>query len=371
MSASGAKRGCDGARTRAAVRSLVVLGTLALTSGAAAETWRGLEVAPEHRCSPYDKKADYPYPQSVERDIVHELGTVYGPYTGTCFGSTRDTDIEHIVAASEAHDSGLCARGQTDPSEIRPGPPEPHPRVPDSEPPPEVRQGCRRMAPGPKPVLVRSARARRETSVRPHRRPARGRRARANSLPVCKHRDGAARVPNSASVNRGYHPGPERRGRRTRALRRQPQRPDHMQGGAPAWDRARPPLAPRLSAHARRRPRRRRVRMTAPNVACSLPKPAQASTHPARAASRAYNQLERRGTIGVAPHALENPMSRPDGFYLYKDQLSREGASPGHQRHERMADDRARKKRPRRLVVRTPDFQSGNGSSILLGDAIQ
>ena len=110
MSASGAKRGRDGTRTRAAVRSLVVLGTLALTSGAAAEIWRGLEVAPEHRCSPYDKKADYPYPQSVERDIVHELGTVYGPYTGTCFGSTRDTDIEHIVAASEAHDSGLCAR---------------------------------------------------------------------------------------------------------------------------------------------------------------------------------------------------------------------------------------------------------------------
>ena len=110
MSASGAKRGRNGTRTRAAVRSLVVLGTLALTSGAAAETWRGLEVAPEHRCSPYDKKADYPYPQSVERDIVHELGTVYGPYTGTCFESTRQTDIEHIVAASEAHDSGLCAR---------------------------------------------------------------------------------------------------------------------------------------------------------------------------------------------------------------------------------------------------------------------
>ena len=34
---------------------------------------------------------------------------MYGPYTGTCFASTRETDIEHIVAASEAHDSGLCA----------------------------------------------------------------------------------------------------------------------------------------------------------------------------------------------------------------------------------------------------------------------
>ena len=41
---------------------------------------------------------------------MRELGAVYGPYTGTCFASTTETDIEHIVAASEAHDSGLCAR---------------------------------------------------------------------------------------------------------------------------------------------------------------------------------------------------------------------------------------------------------------------
>ena len=50
-----------------------------------------------------------PIPQSVERDIVRELGAVYGPYTGRCFTSSTETDIEHIVAASEAHDSGLCA----------------------------------------------------------------------------------------------------------------------------------------------------------------------------------------------------------------------------------------------------------------------
>ena len=88
---------------------LVVIMALASVRATSAETWRGLTVAPEHRCAPYDKKRDYPYPQSVERDIVRELGAVYGPYTGTCFGSTRNTDIEHIVAASEAHDSGLCA----------------------------------------------------------------------------------------------------------------------------------------------------------------------------------------------------------------------------------------------------------------------
>ena len=81
---------------------------LAFAGGASAETWRGLTVAPEHRCAPYDRD-DYPYPQSVERDIIARMGgRIYGPYTGTHFDSRRQTDIEHMVAASEAHDSGLC-----------------------------------------------------------------------------------------------------------------------------------------------------------------------------------------------------------------------------------------------------------------------
>ena len=72
-------------------------------------TWRGLVVAPEYRCAPYDAD-DYPYSQSVEPRIVAGMGgIIYGPYTGTWFASTRETDIEHIVARSEAHDSGLCA----------------------------------------------------------------------------------------------------------------------------------------------------------------------------------------------------------------------------------------------------------------------
>ena len=70
--------------------------------------WYGLVIAPEHRCSPYDAD-DYRYSQSVEPRIVAELGAIYGPYTGTYFASIRQTDIEHIVARSEAHDSGLCA----------------------------------------------------------------------------------------------------------------------------------------------------------------------------------------------------------------------------------------------------------------------
>ena len=82
---------------------------VALAPALSADTWRGLTVAPEHRCSPYDKKRDYPYPQSVEQAIVRALGAVHGPYTGTCFRSTSQTNIEHVVAASEAHNSGLCA----------------------------------------------------------------------------------------------------------------------------------------------------------------------------------------------------------------------------------------------------------------------
>ena len=88
---------------------LVLLCAPPPVGAAKAETWRGLTVAPEHRCSPYDRKRDYPYLQSIEREIVRLLGAVYGPYSGMCFGSMSETDIEHIVAASEAHDSGLCA----------------------------------------------------------------------------------------------------------------------------------------------------------------------------------------------------------------------------------------------------------------------
>ena len=73
-----------------------------------APTWRGLTVAPEDRCSDYDAD-DYHYSPSVEPKIVDAQGGIYGPYTGTWFETIKDTDIEHIVARSEAHDSGLCA----------------------------------------------------------------------------------------------------------------------------------------------------------------------------------------------------------------------------------------------------------------------
>ncbi len=72
--------------------------------------WRGITVAAENRCAPYDAD-EYRYSPSVEPRIVEAQGGIYGPYTGTWFESIRETDIEHIVARSEAHDSGLCAAG--------------------------------------------------------------------------------------------------------------------------------------------------------------------------------------------------------------------------------------------------------------------
>ena len=75
------------------------------------ETWRGIVVAPEDRCSSYSPD-DYRYSQSVEAKIVDEIGKIYSPYTGRCFNSVYETEIEHIVARSEAHDSGLCAESE-------------------------------------------------------------------------------------------------------------------------------------------------------------------------------------------------------------------------------------------------------------------
>ena len=83
-------------------------GQVATCPAGSGERWRGLVVAPECRCSPYDRD-DYDYPQSVEAQIAQRLGGAWSPYDGTRFESLADSDIEHIVATSEAHDSGLCA----------------------------------------------------------------------------------------------------------------------------------------------------------------------------------------------------------------------------------------------------------------------
>ena len=91
----------------------LTIGALAIwAAGTAAEVetvWRGLIVLPEQRCSPYVSD-EYDYSQNLEMAVVSELGGVYAPYSDHWLTSRRQTDIEHIVARSEAHDSGLCAR---------------------------------------------------------------------------------------------------------------------------------------------------------------------------------------------------------------------------------------------------------------------
>lgn len=66
-----------------------------------------LAIAPENRCSTYNRN-DYSYPQSVEEQIAARQGMV-SLYTGQTFAALSESDIEHIVALSEAHDSGMCA----------------------------------------------------------------------------------------------------------------------------------------------------------------------------------------------------------------------------------------------------------------------
>lgn len=72
------------------------------------DTFRGIPIRSENRCSSYSSD-DYPYSQSVEPKISENQGGLFSPYSMRCFVSIRQTDIEHIVARSEAHDSGLCA----------------------------------------------------------------------------------------------------------------------------------------------------------------------------------------------------------------------------------------------------------------------
>ena len=88
-------------------RLALIFGVLA--SPLLSETWMGLEVEAENRCSPYNRDRDYRYSQSLEPVIAARMGGIRCRYTGKTYRSLRQTDIEHVVAVSEAHDSGLCA----------------------------------------------------------------------------------------------------------------------------------------------------------------------------------------------------------------------------------------------------------------------
>ena len=88
---------------------IIPLLLLLLASSIHAETWMGLEVEPGNRCSACNRKRDYQYSQSFDPAIAKRMEGIRCRYTGKVYQSLRQTDIEHVVALSEAHDSGLCA----------------------------------------------------------------------------------------------------------------------------------------------------------------------------------------------------------------------------------------------------------------------
>ena len=79
-----------------------------------------LKVEPENRCAPYSAK-QYTYNSKLDKKFVEGFGYVVDKdgkldrgfpspyYHGVSFRFLQDMDIEHVVARSEAHDSGLCA----------------------------------------------------------------------------------------------------------------------------------------------------------------------------------------------------------------------------------------------------------------------
>ena len=84
-----------------------------------AEIWRGLQVCEEQPRDGYDRGAFGTGYRSLEDDIIAALpatmksaGQVYTPYSCLAFDIAPDgtaaTDIEHIIALAEAHDSGIA-----------------------------------------------------------------------------------------------------------------------------------------------------------------------------------------------------------------------------------------------------------------------
>ena len=77
----------------------------------------GIRIQPEGSRSGYDRDDYGSGHRSLEDDIIRSLpksgGRVYTPYTCTLYtiesDGTAATDIDHIVALAEAHDSGISA----------------------------------------------------------------------------------------------------------------------------------------------------------------------------------------------------------------------------------------------------------------------
>ena len=76
------------------------------------EYWKGLEVRPEYtseECESYSSlRSDYQYSSNADLVIQKYLGGYYSPYDDVWYDEATDVQVEHMVARSEAHWSGMC-----------------------------------------------------------------------------------------------------------------------------------------------------------------------------------------------------------------------------------------------------------------------
>ena len=134
---------------------IALIAALAIQTKAVAEqTYRGVRVEPEIAAQPYDRD-DYPYPQSVEPQIITGIGNIYGPYTGQCFATARETDIETHRAPVGSPRQRTVLREHGDESPVCTGCPQSDAGESASEPVRERRERRRRVAASSQRVLVR------------------------------------------------------------------------------------------------------------------------------------------------------------------------------------------------------------------------
>ena len=101
------------------MNKLLPLAFLLVPLSAHSESFMGLTIEPENRCTPYSRQDGYSsYNANALRDQLIEQQGLYSPYSGKFFPLEEWTgksyqrytpDLEHIVGASEAHESGLCS----------------------------------------------------------------------------------------------------------------------------------------------------------------------------------------------------------------------------------------------------------------------
>ena len=74
--------------------------------------WRGLRVEYETECTDY-RSDRYTYPRNSDVNVAEDYGAWYAPYEDVCYLNRFDVTIEHMVARSQGHYSGLCSASQT------------------------------------------------------------------------------------------------------------------------------------------------------------------------------------------------------------------------------------------------------------------